>query len=238
MFDLPEQYKMEVKIAIKDFIPKDLKPETKKRIKEAVKEVELAYQITGEEIPSVMNEEYRCQAIQLYDIGVHSIKEAAFIANTYQKIIKSLCILRIHDSVKEVYSFALKRLSQIEDNEIVLTDTEYTESFHIILQDVKRDKFLKYMCYDNIINKTNKVNYYFEMYAKEYMIQHEKAYVNIEMILNKPIWYNSIRTRYVYSLIKAIVDKKEQTSRENSNAEKVKINQKIKDTINQLEDEI
>lgn len=73
MFDIPEQYKVQVKIALKDFIPKDLKPEKKKRIKEAIKDVSLAYQIAGEQIPSVMNNEYRCQVIQIYDIEVRNI---------------------------------------------------------------------------------------------------------------------------------------------------------------------
>ena len=41
MFNIPEHYKMDVKLALKDFIPKDLKSEDKKRIKDAVKEVRL-----------------------------------------------------------------------------------------------------------------------------------------------------------------------------------------------------
>lgn len=64
MFDLPDTYRVDVRVALKDFIPKDLKPNDKKRIKDAVKSVRLDYQITGEEIPSVNNEEYRCQVIQ------------------------------------------------------------------------------------------------------------------------------------------------------------------------------
>ena len=32
MFNIPEYYKMDVKLALKDFIPKDLKPEDKKQV--------------------------------------------------------------------------------------------------------------------------------------------------------------------------------------------------------------
>ena len=53
MFDIPDTYRVDVKVALKDFIPKDLKPNDKKRIKDAVKSVRLDYQIAGEEIPSV-----------------------------------------------------------------------------------------------------------------------------------------------------------------------------------------
>lgn len=59
MFGLPDTYRIDVNVALKDFIPKDLKPNDKKRIKDAVKSVRLEYQIAGEEIPSVNNEKYR-----------------------------------------------------------------------------------------------------------------------------------------------------------------------------------
>ena len=90
MFDLPDTYRIDVKVALKDFIPKDLKPNDKKRIKDTVKSVRLDYQIAGEEIPSVNNEEYRCQVIQFYDIEVANIKDANFLASTYQNLIKPL----------------------------------------------------------------------------------------------------------------------------------------------------
>ena len=37
MFDIPEKYKMDVKIPLKDFIPKDLKPELKRKVKSVMK---------------------------------------------------------------------------------------------------------------------------------------------------------------------------------------------------------
>ena len=92
MFNLPDRYKTDVKVALKDFIPKDLKPNDKKRIKDAVKEVRLVYQIAGEEIPSVVDANYRCQAIQFFDIEVVDIKDAQFLASTYQNIIKPYCL--------------------------------------------------------------------------------------------------------------------------------------------------
>ena len=51
----------------------------------------LMYQIAGEEIPSVISDEYRCQAIQFYDMELKSIKDAAYLASMYQKMIKPLC---------------------------------------------------------------------------------------------------------------------------------------------------
>ena len=110
MFNLPDVYRVDVNVALKDFIPKDLKPNDKKRIKDAVKAVKLEYQIAGEEIPSVNNEEYRCQVIQFYDIEVANIKDANFLAVTYQNLIKPLCVIHMHDAKDEVYSLAIKTI--------------------------------------------------------------------------------------------------------------------------------
>ena len=43
MFDLPDTYRVDVNVVLKDFIPTDLKPNEKKRIKDAVKFVRLGY---------------------------------------------------------------------------------------------------------------------------------------------------------------------------------------------------
>lgn len=129
MFGLPDTYRVNVDVALKDFIPKALKPNDKKRIKDAVKSVRLDYQIAGEEIPSVTNEEYRCQVIQFYDIEVTNIKDANFLASTYQNLIKPLCVIHMHDTKDEVYSMAVKRLSQTDDMQIVVEQTLLTDKY-------------------------------------------------------------------------------------------------------------
>ena len=229
---------MDVKIAIKDFIPKDLKPVVKKRIQDAILEVRLVDQIAGEEIPSVLNEKYHCQVIQFYDIAVHDIKEAPFIASTYQSIIKSLCVLRIHDPVKEFYSLALKRLSQIEENKIIITDSQYSEAYPVVLSDNKKNGFINQMSYGNILNKINKVNYYFEMYFRAFILQHKKIYAELEELLNKPIWYDSNKVWSIYSLLKALLENNDKLNNVSTNGEKVKINQEIKELLNKIKIEI
>lgn len=235
MFDLPEQYKIEKKIPLKEFIPKDLKPEIKKRIKDNLRDATLRYQIMGEEIPSVMNDEYKCPVIQIYDLWIQNIKEAAFFAKIYQSIIKPLCILRIHDTQSEVFSFAVKRLSKTDENEIVIVDMDMTEKYPVMLPDQKKDRFLSYMSYHNILNRENKVNYYNEMYTKSYMLHYEKVYANMETLVHKPIWYDTERVKKVYSIIKRIVMMKEQMIQEQSNVEKIKMNQEIAATLAEIE---
>lgn len=235
MFNIPEHYKTDVKLALKDFIPKDLKPEDKKRIKEAVKEVRLMYQIVGEEIPSVIDNEYRCQAIQIYDIELHSIKDAAYLASMYQSLIKPFCVIRMHDSQDELYSFAVKRLSQTDETQIVIERSLLTERYPVGLPDDNRNHLLKYLDWMQIKNKTNKVNLYKEWYYKAYMLLNEKAYAGTEIILEGNSWYDSNRMERLYVYYKRLVDTRGSLKKAVSNIERVKLNKEIRETIQMLE---
>ena len=194
MFDLPDTYKVDVKVALKDFIPNDLKPNDKKRIKDAVKSVRLDYQIAGEEIPSVNNEEYRCQVIQFYDIEVVNIKDANFLASTYQNLIKSLCVIHMHDTKDEVYSMAVKRLSQTDDMQIVVEQTLLTDKYMLGIPDSNRDRLMAYMNYTTVKNKIDKVQLYKEWFYKAYMVVNEKAYIHTDKLLDGNSWYDADRT--------------------------------------------
>ena len=236
MFNIPEHYKTDVKLALKDFIPKDLKPDDKKRIKDAVKKVRLMYQIAGEEIPSVISDEYRCQAIQFYDMELQSIKDAAYLASMYQNLIKPLCVIRMHDSQDELYSLAVKRLNQTDETQIVIEYSILTEKYPVGLPDVGRNRLLKYLDYMQIKNKTNKVNLYKEWYYRTYMLMNEKAYANAELILDGNSWYDSNRMELLYAYYKKLVDTRGMLKKAVSNAERMSLNKEIKKAIQTLDD--
>ena len=129
MFNISEKYKIELEVKLTDFIPKQLNQNDKRRIKDVIKSVRMTYQIAGEEIPSLVNDEYRCQVIQFYEIELENVKDANFIANTYQSLIKPLCVIRLYDGKDEVFSFADKRLSQTEENQIVIEDSYLSQRY-------------------------------------------------------------------------------------------------------------
>lgn len=236
MFNIPEHYKTDVKLALKDFIPKDLKPDDKKRIKDAVKEVRLMYQIAGEEIPSVINDEYRCQAIQFYDMELQNIKDAAYLASMYQNLIKPLCVIRMYDSQDELYSLAVKRLNQTDETQIVIEYSILTEKYPVGLPDASRNRLLKYLDYMQIKNRTNKVNLYKEWYYRTYMLMNEKAYANAELILDGNSWYDSNRMELLYAYYKKLVDTRGMLKKAVSNAERMNLNKEIKKAIQTLDD--
>lgn len=237
MFNLPDTYRMDVKVALKDFIPKDVKPNDKKRIKDAVKCVKLEYQIAGEEIPSVINEDYRCQVIQFYDIEVENIKDANFLASVYQNIIKPFCVLHMHDVKDEVYSLAIKRLSQTDETQIVIEDSLVTQSFMLNVPDSSRKRFLAYVDFIQTQNKQNKVSLYKEWFYKAYMLQNEKAYAKIDLVLEGNFWYDSGRTTQVALKYMELVKRRESMKKAVTNAERMKINKSIKTAITSLESE-
>lgn len=237
MFDLPDTYRVDVKVALKDFIPKDLKPNDKKRIKDAVKSVRLDYQITGEEIPSVTNEEYRCQVIQFYDIEVANIKDANFLASTYQNLIKPLCVIHMHDTKDEVYSMAVKRLSQTDDMQIVVEQTLLTDKYMLGIPDSNRDRFMAYMNYSTVKNKIDKVQLYKEWFYKAYMVVNEKSYIHTDKLLDGNIWYDSDRTARICQKYVELVTSRGKLKTAVTNAERMKINKEIKTEVQALDNE-
>ncbi|MGE4507086.1 MAG: DUF4391 domain-containing protein [Eubacteriaceae bacterium] len=234
MFNLPQEYQTEVILKLKEFIPKDLKPAVRKKLSDILKEVKLVGQIAGENIPSVVNENYNCQVIQFYELNVSDIRKAAFVATTYQNLIKSPCVLRIYDGLKEIYSLGLKRLNQLEKDAVVLTDSQVTQTFPVMLPDLEKDEFLKQLAYPNICNKNNKVDYYLEMYLRTYILNHHKADEQMIALLTSNLWYDLEKSMKAFEVIKTLVENKEKINKLTSNGEKIKMNQTIRNNLNEL----
>lgn len=234
MFNLQDKYKVGKKIPMKDFIPKDLKPEVKKKIKDSVKSVILTYQIMGEDIPSLVNDEQNSQVIQFYEFDLVDIKKASFLAGLYQEIIKSPCVIRFHDNASEVYSFALKRLSQNDKTQIVVTDKLLTSIFPVVMPSTEKMNFQKELSVDNIKNQTNKVAFYVEMYVRAYILTNDKVYANAKSFLMKPIWYSENKVLEVYNLLLDVARTKEKVQKATTNGEKMRLNQETRDKITEL----
>ncbi|AGM23712.1 DUF4391 domain-containing protein [Fusobacterium animalis] len=236
MMNIPEKYILNKKIPIKEFIPMILSSNIRKNIKNNVKKVVLTYQIYGEEIPSLINDIYNCQLIQFYDFELENIKKAKYISEIYQRLIKSLCVLRIYDNNKEIYSFALKRLNQNDKNEIVVSDEFLTEEFETYLPSFSKRELGNIISFEKILNKSNKVNFYFEMYTKVFIQKYQKIYQKSKEILEKPIWYDESKSKMIYELFKNMIYLREKIEKINLASEKVKCNQEIREILKKIEE--
>ena len=176
MINMPERYEVNQEIKLKNLILKEFKPIEKKKIREYVKSVTLKYVINDEEIPSVEDERYIFTVIQYFEFEISDIKKAGFLANLYQEAIKTPCVLRFYDNSKEVYSLALKRLNQNDRNEIVVTDTVMTEIFDLSMSSSAKREVEGALDCSKILNRTNKVNFYSEMFIKNYILKNQKYY--------------------------------------------------------------
>ena len=236
MMNIPEKYILNKKIPIKEFIPMILSSNIRKNIKNNVKKVVLTYQIYGEEIPSLINDIHNCQLIQFYDFELENIKKAKYISEIYQRLIKSLCVLRIYDNNKEIYSFALKRLNQNDKNEIVVSDEFLTEEFETYLPSFSKRELGNIISFEKILNKSNKVNFYFEMYTKVFIQKYQKIYQKSKEILEKPIWYDESKSKMIYELFKNMIYLREKIEKINLASEKVKCNQEIREILKKIEE--
>ena len=236
MMNIPEKYILNKKIPIKEFIPMILSSNIRKNIKNNVKKVVLTYQIYGEEIPSLINDIYNCQLIQFYDFELENIKKAKYISEIYQRLIKSPCVLRIYDNNKEIYSFALKRLNQNDKNEIVVSDEFLTEEFETYLPSFSKRELGNIISFEKILNKSNKVNFYFEMYTKVFIQKYQKIYQKSKELLEKPIWYDESKSKMIYELFKNMINLREKIEKINLASEKVKCNQEIREIIKKIEE--
>ncbi|MGB4985068.1 MAG: DUF4391 domain-containing protein [Erysipelotrichaceae bacterium] len=235
MFEFNNEYKINKRLFMKDFIPKSLSPDIKKKIKDNLLKVTLLYQIAGDETPSIINNEYNYQVIQLYDFEVKDIKKASFLGSIYQDIIKSPCIIHIHDQNKEIYSLALKRLNRQDQSEIIVTDKLLTSTFSFTLPDTKKQKIKDYISFEHIVNKNNKLSYYKEVFVKLYILENLSLYSKIKESLDKPLWYDDNKVENIFNQIKLLETNKQKLSKTITNAEKVKINKEIKLILQRLE---
>ena len=150
MFNTDKKYFINKLFKNTDFINKTLSRKEKTELKKLIKQGILKYQIYGEQIPSLINEKYNYQVIMFFEIEIANIKKSYLINELLQKTIPTPCIFKFTDNKNICYGFADKRLSQTNNNEIVV-DENYVSN--IFTTNTTQNKYLNYL---NIKNKTNK----------------------------------------------------------------------------------
>ena len=228
MFGLDDKYKLNKKIDLKTFIKKEFNASDKKRLKESLKNVNLVYQLVGEDIPSIINEEYNCQVILFLDIEINNIKNASFVGGIIQSEIKSLCIMKIHDKNTQRYYFAEKRLNLQDNNNVIIENIVITKESSIFFFDDWVERLEEYLKFSNIILKENKLFFYREMMTKAFIISELNFDLEGNKLLESNLWYNSRKVKEVLINLKEIEKLKLQLKKIKDTKEKVSVNKKIK----------
>ena len=112
----PDKYKINKKYPKKLFLDnKEIESKDRTFIKKHIVSVELVAQISGEDIPSVDNEDYKYKVIQYLEVELDDIKYAKDMGVIFQNIFKSPLIVKFYDKNGYYsYSYALKRISKVK----------------------------------------------------------------------------------------------------------------------------
>lgn len=225
-------------MAISTMIPKDIKPNERKRLREGLLQIELTDQIQGEAVPSVINDDVNCQVIIFLNVKLKTIKSAQFISSVLQEKIKPYCVIRFYDQVSEVYSFAHKRLSKIDSEEIVIENMFLTKPMPVAINDEQKKLMNQYISYGAMLNKTTKHAFYLEMSIKTYIISNLKLYSQTKRILESKIWLNEDDIRSTYKALISIEKLKNELLKADRAADKVSINGRLKEIMQQLNEKL
>ncbi len=235
MFNIPRQYQVNRKIALKTIVAGDMKPAEKKTLKNRLKGVLLTHQISGEEIPSYIDALYRCEVIMFLDIEIKEIRQAESIATIFHKLIKPLCVIRFHDNIREVYSFAHKRVSVKDDNEVVLEQSVLTPSQPIKSSHEQEGLLSKELDFGNLVNSVNKRDLYIEAMVKAFIATHPALFSKITEFLNTSIWYNCKEILDLLEKLEMLKNLNQQKRKALLVKDKVLLNSHINSVLGELE---
>lgn len=235
MFNLPSDYEVNKKFDIKMFTTSQLIPKEKKYFKDNVAQIELKYQITGEDIASFFDDEHNCQAIMFFEVEVKDLKSARTIGEIIQRVVKPLVVIRFFDSKgTESYCFAYKRLNKLDNTQIVIDEIILTPISSIFLQNETKELISKYLDFDEVKNKVNKLSYYYEMFSKAIVISNRAYFSGYKGILSSYIFYDLDTMKLLTGLFREIDRFEREKSIAVTAAEKAQINMKIKNTLEKI----
>lgn len=235
MLGLPGQYAVNRNIQISTFMTADLTPKEKKRFKDTVESIKLEFQIAGESVPSLIDDHYDCQAILFFGIKLKSLKDASFVCEIIQKLVKPLCVVRCFDlKGMQTYSFAHKRLNHQDRSQVVIDDSILTTISSLQLTDETVSLMNDYAAFERLRNKANKMTMYIELMTKAYIISHSLAWTRSKDLLASKAWYNVSDTLLIFDYYKYILQLHKNKKAAKTISEQAKSNTELKNIFNQL----
>lgn len=233
-FGLPQNY-IKNKALGKSNFTKGLESKVRERFDKAVKSITLKAQIEGEAIPSRIDSRVNAQAVMFVEARVKNIKDASAVASVIQNAAKPLVAVEIiDDSDDAVLNFALKRLNENDQTQVVIDDGITSPKYNTALKSVFKDEALQQLGYGAITNKNDKYAYYLELAVKCYLLSNPKLYDGISDLLSSKIWYNESKVKAMFEMLKTIEAKKREVARAEEITEQMQLNTEIKELIKEV----
>ena len=210
MLGLQNNYDQSKRFNKKLFISKDESLNIKKKIKDSLLKISLVGQVQGNNIPSLVNENFNASVIMFLEVEVDNIKNAKFLNEILQELLKAFAIIKFYDyRGNNVYGFGYKRLSKNDKSEIVLESSFVSEVFIEELFDETLELFEEYIDFSNIKNTNNKLYLYEEIMVKAYVISNKNLWGKWRNILESNIWYNHSKINEIFKLLREVKDIKD-----------------------------
>lgn len=235
MINIPLEYQVNRKIAIKTILSEVLKPEDKKILKNSLKAIQLTHQISGESIPSYIDELYRCEAIMFLDVEISNIRQSESVSTILHQLIKPFCVIHCYDNNQESFSFAVKRINLKESCQIVLEQRMITSPDTINSYTQHESLFAKALDFENLVNRVNKRELYIEAMTKAFIVTHPALFLRITDFINSSVWYNSKEVLELLKKFELLKSLNQQKKKALLVKDKVLMNSQIKSVLGELE---
>lgn len=234
IFNLPNTYELNKRLNKETFVT-HLQGKDIERFKSAVKKITLISQLTGEDIPSVVNESYNVQAVMFLQVELGTIKDGTFVANAMQFAIKTPAFIEFIDENQNAKcSFALKRLNQTDKTQVVITHSILSEEYSLRFDSGFKDNFYKFIDYFKIINAKDKVTFAQEVFTKLYILSNPRLFVGIMDLLESKVWYNENKVSVLLDNLVQLNNLKKQVDSETDMMSAIALKQKIKTKIAEI----
>lgn len=229
----PDKYKQNKKYPKKLFLEnKDIDSKARTSIKKHLVSAELSHQISGEEIPSVDNEEYKYKVIQYLVVELDDIKYTKEMGEIFQRAFKSPLIIKFFDNNGYfTYSLAIKRLNKLNNNETVLDEILITNRYDNVINMDIVNIYTDNLNFDNLLNKSNKQSLYYEIYLKVYIIENRKNFNNYKNLLESKIYYDLRNMIKIHKAIDNIIDIDINIRKSPTISSKIELNNKRKEYL-------
>jgi hypothetical protein len=233
---IPEQYMIKKPFSLKTFELGSLTNAERKRLRQVTKQLQLICQIEGEEIPSLITEDYNIQAILMFQVILQSLNHAKFVTALLQKVIKPFVIFQCFDDSKEgfILNFATKRLNKLNLKETIIEGMLLSPEMVLSLPNSATTLFQKYIAYNQILNRSNKLEFYLEMYLKAFIITHKNLFREFDQLLQSKLFYNFEKMKQLEKLLLQRIELTNQMLSCATIADKAKINILVKNNHTQL----
>lgn len=231
MIEIPEQYRIGSKgkqLNKQNFIPPKATTTEKRRLRDCLQKVTLMHQIDGEDIPSRIDADYRCEVIACLEILLSNIKHKDFAAKLLQPLMKPFAVFQFIDSQgQRALSFAHKRLNKNDPDSIVIAHAYCGDnSTHC-------DNWAP-IRFGSLVNRTSKRDLYLEVMTKAFLLDNPNLFVGAEQLLQSKLWYRGDSILELYQNLTYLRSLKCDKQAAKINAEKATLNTQIKTAIDAI----